>query len=242
MSYELTELVATAARVAVLKRYALESCIATTRVVIEALRTFGVNADPWAVDMRVSTPEAIAAEAAGLDVADWPASAWSIGMVANLAARWGDGNDDGIGHIVAVTRPPWRVLIDASIDQVAREGKIPLVYPLVGPLPADWDAAERATSRWVDASGLVVDYRPSGSRLFKQSPANRKSNPAIRESVAETIREVRRLGPSIADGGDDGDEGLLVLRRQMGQLSHVRRAMSVGVRRGDSREAAPLMR
>ena len=78
----LLEAVADAARPAVLARFAPDSCIATTRVIIEALRYFGVPAVAWPVNMVMFNAAAWPLVKARVPAAEWPEDAWSVGFAA----------------------------------------------------------------------------------------------------------------------------------------------------------------
>ena len=179
---DLLQPVADAAREAVLERCEPKSCIATTRVVIETLRYFGVQARPWAVNFRVFTPSAWQATLDGVPVADWPEDAWSAGMTA--------ATDEQVGHVVATAAG---CLIDASADQIGRPAKgIPPVAPLVFRLPDDWDPAPGRDAVLVEAEGCHLVYGASGSRVYAtQSPNWRRDDPVNRACTAQAIRAVR---------------------------------------------------
>jgi hypothetical protein len=181
---ELLQAVADAAREAVLDRYEPDSCIATTRVVIETARYFSVSMRPWAVNLRVFNPAGWACAEAGTPAADWPEDAWAMSMSAATGEQ--------VGHVVAVTAAGDR-MVDASIDQVARPGLgVPAFRPLVCGLPPGWDAPG-ACIMW-QAEGHHLVYTSSGSRVFAtQSPNWRRGDPGNRACTADAIRAVRAL-------------------------------------------------
>jgi hypothetical protein len=188
----LTARAAAVTRAAVLARYRPDSCITTTRVLIEVLRYFGVSAEPWAVDLTVTNAAGRKWAATDVPIEDWPDEAYSIGMRADSAARPGDGGQFGVGHVVAVVAGG--LMADASIDQVARPGHgIPALAPVLARLPGDWrDAPDGMVLRWAAGDGdLQLDYRGNGSRLYASSPNWRRRNPHLRACVAEAIRAVR---------------------------------------------------
>lgn len=178
----LLQVVADAARQAVLTRFTPASCIATTRVVVGVLRYFGVAARPWAVSTHLFNPAAWELREQGIPAAEWPPDAWSIGIRGDLAGQ--------VGHLVAVTSG-WR-MVDASLDQAARPDKgLPPIPPFVAGLPAGMDLArtDRGLVYQVGTTRLV--YMASGSRDHETSPQWRKDNPGVRACTAETIRAVR---------------------------------------------------
>jgi hypothetical protein len=185
----LLDMVAVAARAAVLARFERTSCIATTRVVIEAARYFGVDAHPWAVNVKVFNAAAWDLACQQVDLTEWPPDAWSVSIHV-------DNGGDRIGHLVAVTRHD---LIDASIDQAERPTHgIPHLPPIVADLPDSFDPAARSAYLGYQADdGVRVFYTPSGSRRYATSSNWRRDRPDIRACVAETIRIVnhaRQLG------------------------------------------------
>jgi hypothetical protein len=175
------QLVADASRAAVLTRFDVSSCIATTRVVIEVLAYFGIAARPWAANVKLFNDIAWKLTGDGVPLTAWPPEAHSV----SVDTRNGG---DGIGHVVAVAGP---VLVDASIDQAARPDKGLAVGPLVLGLPAGFDRAVPGDVLFELDGGIRLMYGPSGSRLYTTSTNWRRGHPAIRACVGEAVRVVR---------------------------------------------------
>jgi hypothetical protein len=183
----LLQATADAARAAVLRRYRPDSCIATTRVVIEALRYFGVTARPWAVDLQIYNAAAWAARAGDVPAADWPDDAWTIGIAPAGYAASGATDQNNVGHVVAVTAGR---LVDASIDQASRPAKGLTLTPVVAALPDGFNPADTTATIGYTLDGVHLLYRASGSGEFRRS-RNWSRSPENRAIVAETIRALR---------------------------------------------------
>jgi hypothetical protein len=197
-SQRMLNAIALASRAAVLERYRPDSCIATTRVVTEVARYWGVTVRPWAVNVRLFTEGAWELAEAGVPVAEWPDDAWSIGIEADLSVKPSDPGQRGVGHVVGIAAGRW--LIDASIDQTHRAGKIPWIPPLVVELPEGFDTADLTppvpSVGWRDEGlGLRIFYQASGSRLYATSRNWRRDQPDIREAVADAINRIKAPTP-----------------------------------------------
>jgi hypothetical protein len=179
---DLLQAAADAARAAVLTRFRPDSCIATTRVVIEVLRAFGVPARPWPVNVKIFNAAAWPLANARVPVAEWPGDAWSVGIDVR-------NGRDGVGHLVAVSGLR---MIDASIDQASRPGMNMELVPLVAPIPEGFDlAGGRELLYGRGDSGVRLTYGPSGSRVFASSPHWRRDNADVRACAGQAIRAVR---------------------------------------------------
>lgn len=189
----LLQAVADAARAAVLRRFRPDSCIATTRVVIETLRYFGVPARPWAVNMIMFNAAAWPLAVAKVPATDWPEDAWSVGFAAAGFAKDGTADPDNVGHVVALAATPaGRRMVDASIDQVGRPAKgIPAMRPMIGDVPAEFDPADQSVGLVLHEAGVTVIYTGSASRVFATSPHWRRADPTVRACTAETIRALQ---------------------------------------------------
>lgn len=72
------------------------SCVASTRVGIEVLRRVGLNVKPLTCGLMVLNLEAAALYTQGVPMSQWPATAWSLGIVpaedgpwdAHLVVQW----------------------------------------------------------------------------------------------------------------------------------------------------------
>jgi hypothetical protein len=178
------QLAADVVRPVVLTEFAADSCIATSRVLIEVLRRLNIPARPWAVNLLMFNPAGWDLYQDGIPVREWPADAWSVGFRGDRPGE--------VGHVAVVAGAR---LIDASLDQAARPDRgMPPIPPTVFALPAgiDLDRADQGLVYQAGPTRLV--YAPSGSRLYASSSNWRRDHPAIRACVAEAVRGVQRNG------------------------------------------------
>jgi len=156
--------------------------VASTRVLIEVLRVWGVSAVP--VEAQVSVFNAAAMDivrAEGFPAlgqalmgtsAATPGGAWSVGVgvlrPGEIALPAGDPfAPDSVGHVLGYV-PSAGVLVDASIDQATREHKDLVVAPLAVAAVRPDDAPV-----WVDVAmpggvGAVV-FDPADTGRYRRS-------------------------------------------------------------------------
>lgn len=96
------------------------TCIESTRLLVEACKILEIPARAQAVDVRVFNLEAWTLHGMGVPIEQWPHTAHSVGT--------GAGRQPVTGwdaHLVAVVREEGqRRLVDASASQFERPGKI----------------------------------------------------------------------------------------------------------------------
>ena len=175
--------IARAVRTAVLTEFAADSCIATTRVLIDTAREFGIPLRPWAANAKVFTDTAWELARAGVPLDQWPDGAWSISIDRRNSGA-------GVGHIVALS--PAR-MIDASIDQTARPDRgIPELPPVLGKLPAGFDPAHPSRGELLyHGPGVWLHYEPSGSVVFRRSRNWRRDQADVRACKRLAVKAVR---------------------------------------------------
>jgi hypothetical protein len=165
-------------RRAVLSRFNPDSCIATTRVLIDVLSYLGVRAQAWAVNLTLFNPEAWELYRMGIPAREWPPAAWSVGMRGDRAGE--------VGHIVAVAGPR---LIDASIDQAARPGKgLPVISPLVAGLAPGTDLTRRDRLLVYEVGTTRLTYGASGSTGYVSSRNWRRGEPDTSACIDDVLR------------------------------------------------------
>jgi hypothetical protein len=195
------------ARPVILTEFRRDSCIASTRIGIDALAYFGVSAIPvplrvWVFNQRVlelveqgASMDQIGELVRGVQ-SDALGGPWSMMIGAKV-----DGSDGWAGHLM-IGLPCFHTLVDLSIDQASRPRK-DLVFdePLVFSLPKDewWAAREkkhvhvghRAGSRAV----LVLDRDVPDADGFRASPnwRRRSSSSCGKEAFKRVTGEVIRL-------------------------------------------------
>jgi hypothetical protein len=109
------------ARAEILKDFKQDSCIGSTRVAIRVLDYFDFHATPFPCIATVFNSKMVdCVERGELPEGQVPrewfekTGSWSVGL--GIAK---DGNEDPVGHLVAVM-PNQRILVDASLDQASR--------------------------------------------------------------------------------------------------------------------------
>jgi hypothetical protein len=149
-----------AVRAAVLEKFSPDSCIASSRVLIDVLRSLGVLARPVAVRTVALNAEAFRLFAEDVPVENWPPTAHSVGVAATGEKT--DGRWDG--HLVVVSGD-W--LIDPSADQMSRPGKnLVLDDPLVMPLYAPFTKIRV----WKNPdTGVILGYEPVADTQYRNS-------------------------------------------------------------------------
>lgn len=133
--------------------FGLDSCIASTRIALDILEHFGVEAEPMPLAIFLLNEEAIQIVESGGTLEDIKEQTlkydishvggpWSIGLGAagdKRANRWA-------GHLVAAL-PQHKMLVDLSADQVARPQKDMPLEPIVWVVhDEDWWAGRELRS------------------------------------------------------------------------------------------------
>lgn len=116
-------------RVEILKDFGRASCIASTRIVIEVLRRYGIHGMPIAVRAHVR------------DMANTECDVL-IGTDCFIPHRRGLWKGTAASHLVAII-PAQRILIDASLDQAERYGISNLPCPFIAEVNLDFIAAKK---------------------------------------------------------------------------------------------------
>jgi hypothetical protein len=148
-----------ASREAVLKEFRIESCIATTRVIVNVCAYYGIAAHPMPVSVAAFSRAAWKLLGDGVPVSDWPREAGSVGVGCRrllgkpLSTQWD-------GHLVAIAG---NYLLDGSLDQVSRPQRGLSLGPLAIGMPRDWD---RVVCR---ADGVVIIYQPLDDLTWRRS-------------------------------------------------------------------------
>ena len=162
----------------ILELYPPNSCIASTRILIEVLRYFGCRAEPLPVKVLACNAAAAPLLEAGTPIAQWPESAYSIGVDAT-GTRADKGWD---GHLVVTAN---RHLIDPSADQLDRpDHDLRVPGPIVLPIQ-DWPVrAQRHNT--------TIVYWPADSLgNWATAPDWSLNRPEARSAVGASIREAK---------------------------------------------------
>lgn len=185
----------------VLLHWKPDSCIASTRVLVDTLAYFGIDATPTPTRAAVFNRLAWGLAQQNKRPSAWPPEAWSVGVEGEGPAVDGGWN----GHLVAVVRKllPYRVLIDPSGDQFARPQHAIFATPLVASLPALWTPQDPLVAAGVDLDdqpGPVYVYAPltgsHGWRLALDWCGNVEPvTQAVAGSVSRIIEEMGERAP-----------------------------------------------
>lgn len=142
------------ARPEILRYFAADSCIASTRIALDVLGYFGIHAKAVPVSVTVFNEDARAIyERDGIEEVARAVHAarhqdtggpWTLGIGVDLP-----GKPPGPGHVVAVL-PRQRLLLDLSLDQANRPKKNLLLGPLAVDIPED--------SRFMEEPGEVLPF------------------------------------------------------------------------------------
>jgi len=159
VSQALIDFLLTRGRAIILEDYESTSCIASTRIAMEVLRSRDIEVRPQAVAVEALNRQAVldaerAADAPGLGA--WIVACEATGNLDRAENSWD-------GHLVAIFEDAkGEVLLDLSADQFARPAKgihaEPLAIRIKG-WPLGW--------RW--PNGSAIAYRPAKTRSYRQS-------------------------------------------------------------------------
>jgi len=170
----------------VAKDYRPDCCIAATAIGSEALRYFGVAAEPVASDVVLFNPEAWELQNRGVPVPEWPSTAWSLGVQREMLVA--EGRDGFCGHLVIIIGD---LLVDLSAAQFDRPKKgLRCDKPLILDGGKWDDEAGRMSFGAILPDGTTIIYwlRPE-NRAWKAAPdwKNRA------ERAGPMIRRLRSL-------------------------------------------------
>lgn len=210
MSIEVVTALAKVGRPPILEYFGRRSCIASTRIGLDVLAYFGVQAEPLPLFMLVLNGEAINLAATGMSQAelraemnkyglDEPGGPWGIGVGAEI-----ENSKDWAGHLM-IAVPNLRVLLDMSFDQASRPHK-DLSFPDEGQVFAAFDDAwwggERSRTSFTgqvrDGSrvGLILDRDCADPEGYRRSANWRRQGRnngrgVFREVTGRIIRLVK---------------------------------------------------
>lgn len=172
-------------RAAVMTRYTVDSCIASTAVFIDVADWLGLDASPAAVDVLAANPAAlrVMANDPAPPVDQWPPEAWTVGVLSSEPPREGGWP----GHLVAILHGHRDRLVDVSADQLDRPSRgLRVPSPVLGRLPKRWGDGDQCVTH-LHASGTMLRWTlRSGNTAWRESPNWVSASPeqkASRESV-----------------------------------------------------------
>lgn len=159
-------------RAQILKTNSPDSCIPSTKAMVEALRQLHVDVFALPVTaMAVNAPLwAYAHEHGGypaIGTPEYPEDGFGIGI-----GYIGDETQPGKwnGHLVCVAERRW--LLDLSIDQASRpQWNMPITEPLVAPVDEVWLRARTNLPLVIEHETAHIYYWPNpGNEGYKESP------------------------------------------------------------------------
>lgn len=169
----------------VLKHWQPDSCIASTRTLIEVLNYFGHTAIPLPVVVLAFNPAAWKLNLEGAPIDQWPAEAWSVGVQGSGVMNRESNRWDG--HLVALVDN--ERLLDPSLDQLTRpERGIPMSPGTFR--VANWSEGTQMLFERPD--GVVIIYeRMQDAGDWRKSPDWSKRESLIRSTAGSAIRRLR---------------------------------------------------
>lgn len=171
-------------------RWRVDSCLISTRVVLDVAAVAGIPAVPQECNTYAANAKAAKLVDDDVPFTDWPPSAWSVGVVqANGDTTRGGWNG---AHMVALLGPAGdRLLVDVSAEQFARPNKGILVPG--GSVVAPW--VEEAGTAVEGPDGTRLTYRPVERRTRLDDRARDWHDAKRRRPfVAALVREGRARG------------------------------------------------
>lgn len=167
-----------------------DSCILQCRVLLEALRNFGIAAKPMPVDVHILNPPyhrhvedgtgvETEAELMALHAAD---GSWTIGLGVGEGApgKWSNG------HLI-VLGDGW--MADPSLGQASRPDRDINLEPLLAPVSADFWAGRR---NWLIMNGCALGYASTHNDKFRDLPDWTVRHAGIDRLVSQTIWAIKR--------------------------------------------------
>lgn len=194
-------------RARVLEHFSPDSCVATTRITIDVLRYFGIQAKAVAVTVIALNGDAYELLEAGSTPHDiwvasqpWgpqdPGGPWTLGL-----GFAGPGEEEAAGHVVAWV-PAGEAFLDLSLDQVSRPLKAMTMQPEVfsllpgeDPTDPEWTGVF-AIPQDRPARPAVLLYQSDPRALYRSSPNWRRkgrgeASGAFREATGSAISDIR---------------------------------------------------
>lgn len=177
-------------RTAVLTRYAVDSCIASTAVFLDVADWLRLNASPAAVGVFVANPAALKVMA--MDpvppVDQWPDDAWTVGVAPGQKAREGGWP----GHLVAILHGDRHRLVDVSADQFDRPARaLHVPTPVLGRLPERWGEGAQCVTH-LHQHGTMLRWSPIDDESFRDTPNwDTTGDVAQQESRAVTLADAK---------------------------------------------------
>jgi hypothetical protein len=176
-----------------------DSCIISTRIGLDVLSYFGIRGKEYPVSAMIFNADAYrmleetqdfqaVKEATDARTLDEEGGPWTIGLGApDLPQLHPDGRRGWPGHLV-IGLPQWNVVVDLSMDQVARPHKGLDLKPAWFPVPETWWTleAERDFASFQTEDGAMMFLSHRNDHGYRQSPNWR----GISNGSKQTVRAI----------------------------------------------------
>ncbi|HWN96914.1 MAG TPA: hypothetical protein VNT99_17935 [Methylomirabilota bacterium] len=167
----------------ILRNFARDSCIASTRVALLVLHRFGIRAVAMPCKVKVFNPMYWKRIREGVsDISKHLPGEWSVGIGYGYGPTQ-PGRMAFNGHLVAVTDPSRGVMVDLSIDQISRPNKGIFFQPLAGTFDGPQFGYETA------GGTLQYDFDPTNT-AYQESIYSTGQHSVINEIVNDTCNDI----------------------------------------------------
>lgn len=186
---------ALATRAWTLQNAVRNSCVLSTRIGIEVLARYGIQARPQPVIVVAANEEGARLALQNVPVADWPPTAHSVGVMGS-----GTSNPDANrwdGHLVIVLRNPSRLrtLIDITSDQFSRpERGIQIGGPVFMDITGLWSPQDPlSTAAGADGNALITYWVNMQGGNWRETRDWTRSDDEIAEFADEICKDLPPL-------------------------------------------------
>jgi hypothetical protein len=179
----LLPLIVYCSREAVLKRYRPDSCIATTRVIVDVARHYGITVVPQPVSVCAFNAKGAELLQASVPLEQWPDDAHSVGVTGVGPSNPGTWN----GHLIGLTDTH---MLDGALDQMSRPAKGLCLAPLTARLPPEGWAEDTGVK--LEEAGILLLYGRLDNQEYRTSRNWSRRDPNVRHVTSRAIEEVRR--------------------------------------------------
>lgn len=194
------------ARPIILESFDDDSCVASTRIAIDALAYFGIAAEPLPLTVTLLNAETVRLANEGLSfdeigkiqgqskVTD-EGGPWGIAVGTGRSMKSKNGRKPWAGHLVA-TIAAEHILIDLSIDQATRTHKNMHLEPFWTRVEDDWwDGSKSVTELNNAGMSMILDRNAADPRGFLTSPNWKLSGnyrATFRDATGKIIRAIKK--------------------------------------------------
>lgn len=164
----------------------VKSCVLSVRVLKDVLDYFGIDSRPQAVGVVAFNAEGWELAGRNVPQSEWPPSAWSVGvkgtgLVEQRERSYWDG------HLVLLVGD---IMIDPSLDQLARPERGINVAPTAFAIPPDTDTRASFGYSRPDGGGSLLYSFLDLPPTWRNAP-DWQDGRDLRQIVARTIKRLR---------------------------------------------------